>query len=67
MTPKATRVQDSRLCLKMVGKPLNSFKQKSIMTLDRKAPRYCLNCHTRLSLSELCQNLESEIVILEIL
>lgn len=37
MILKETRVKDSGLSIEMVGKPLNSFKQRSDMTLDRKA------------------------------
>ena len=48
-------VKDSGLYLKMVGRPLNRFKQRNDMILDRKATGYCLNCPMWLSL---CWNME---------
>lgn len=43
-------IKDSGLYLKMAGKPLDSFKQRSDMPLNRTVAGYCLNHLTRLSL-----------------
>lgn len=59
-------VKDSGLDLKMVGRPLNSFKQGNDMILDRKATGYVGIVLCGWAFFEIWKNLGSEIVILGI-